>query len=192
MCHAFLNDSNFYLLLYQFDQFVADDVQKAGCPFCRGVLHSAVYPRKPRGIPSLQRTLDHYDCRFSFCCATDGCRKRCTPPSVRFLGRKVYLSVLIVLVNSLKHKLTRKRQNALVEMLNIPPKTLSRWRKWWCETFSLSRCWKMTSTQFLPPIAAQQLPDELLTRLVGNTLKDRVCKLLQLISPVTTASYVVI
>ena len=157
-----------------------------------GGLHSAVYPRKPRGIPSLQRTLDHYDCRFSFCCATDGCRKRCTPPSVRFLGRKVYLSVFIVLVNSLQHKLTRKRQNALVEMLNIPAKTLSRWRKWWCETFSLSRCWKINSTQFLPLIAAQQLPDELLTRLVGNTLKDRLCKLLQLISPVTTASYAVI
>ena len=192
MCHAFLSDSNFYLLLYQIDQFVADDIRKTGCPSCGGILHSAVYPRKPRGIQSLQKPLDHYDCRFSFCCATDGCRKRCTPPSVRFLGRKVYLGVFVVLVNSLQHKLTRKRQSALVEILNIPAKTLSRWRKWWRETFSSSRCWKMSRTQFLPPIMAGELPHELLTRLVGDTLKDRVCKLLQLVSPVTTASYAVI
>jgi hypothetical protein len=30
-----------------------------------------------------------YGQRFSFCCAVGGCRKRTTPPSLRFLGRKV-------------------------------------------------------------------------------------------------------
>jgi len=33
-----------------------------------------------------------------FCCAVDGCRSRATPPSLRFLGRKVYLAAIVVLV----------------------------------------------------------------------------------------------
>jgi hypothetical protein len=111
---------------------------------------------------------------------------------VRFLGRKVYLGVFIVLVNALQHKLTRKRQSILVETLNIPPQTLSRWRTWWREHFSGSRCWALIRRQFLPPITDHQLPDGLLGRLHGDTLEDRVRKLLQLIAPVTTTQYGVI
>jgi hypothetical protein len=37
-----------------------------------------------------------YTQRFSFCCAIDGCRSRATPPSLRFLGRKVYCAAIIV------------------------------------------------------------------------------------------------
>lgn len=190
MCHAFLNDSNFFVWLLQIDRSLAEEVRKAGCPACGGVLHSARYPRKPRGIQSLRRSLDPYDYRFSFCCATDGCRQRCTPPSVRFLGRKVYLGVFVVLVNALPHKLSRKRQSALVERLNIPPQTLSRWRTWWRETFVLTRSWQMIRSQFLPPIAVDQLPDTLLARLAGD-LRDRVGHLLRLIAPVTTRYQVI-
>ncbi len=49
MCHAFLNDSRFYQLLLHIDQDIAAEVQAGGCS-CGGVLHSARYPRKPRGI----------------------------------------------------------------------------------------------------------------------------------------------
>jgi len=41
-------------------------------------------------IHDLRRTARSW--RFSFCCARDGCRTRKTPPSFRFLGRKVYLA----------------------------------------------------------------------------------------------------
>ena len=41
---------------------------------------------------------EEYRCRFSFCCDRDGCRKRVTPPSVRFLGRKVYLGAVVILI----------------------------------------------------------------------------------------------
>jgi len=52
------------------------------CPPC--------YPRKPRGIPFVPE--ESYEYRLRFCCAEDGCRRRITPPSVRFFGRKVFLS----------------------------------------------------------------------------------------------------
>jgi hypothetical protein len=85
-------------------------------------LHSARYPRKPRGIRYL---LDGaYESRFSFCCATEGCRHRTTPPSVRFLGRKVYLGVIVILMTALAHGLSTTRRLRLIEELNVSAQTL--------------------------------------------------------------------
>ncbi len=89
MCHAFLTDARFYQFLFHIDQEIAGDVRLEGCTHCGGRLHFACYPRKPRGMRCARD--GRYDTRLSFCCANDGCRRRCTPPSVRFLGRKVYL-----------------------------------------------------------------------------------------------------
>ena len=49
MCHAFLTDTNFYQLLFQIDEAIAEEVSARGCD-CGCVLHSARYPRKPRGL----------------------------------------------------------------------------------------------------------------------------------------------
>jgi hypothetical protein len=78
VCHAFLTDANFYRLIFQIDESLAEEVRSRGCD-CSGRLHSARYPRKPRGIRS---ALDaSYASRLSFCCAQDGCRRRHTPAS---------------------------------------------------------------------------------------------------------------
>jgi len=45
---------------------------------------------------------------LSFCCALDGCRSRATPPSLRFLGRKVYLAAIVVLIAILRHGATAR------------------------------------------------------------------------------------
>ena len=184
MCHAFLSDSRFYQLLFHMDQSLAADVQVGGCCFCGGVLHSARYPRKPRGLRS---ALDEsYETRLSFCCAVDGCRRRNTPPSVRFLGRKVYLGTMIVLLTALQHGLTDKRRRALIERLNIPPQTLARWHRWWQEVFPTSRCWRAERSHFIPPVPTDQLPGALLGRFTGTTLPQCLCQMLLLICPVST------
>lgn len=185
MCHSFLSDTRFYQLLFRIDQTIAEEEQRAGC-CCGGVLHSARYPRKPRGLRSV---LDEsYDYRLSFCCAADGCRRRRTPPSVRFLGRKVYLGVIVVLATALHHGLTEKRRQSLIEVLDIAPQTLSRWRQFWRETFPESRCWRAEKGCFIPPVEVIHLPGALLARLTAEALSDRLCQLLVLICPVTTAS----
>ena len=185
MCHAFLNDSNFYHLLFRIDQSIAVEEQKIGCS-CGGVLHSARYPRKPRGIRSV---LDEsYDYRLSFCCSADGCRRRRTPPSVRFLGRKVYLGVIVVLATALHHGLTAKRRQQLIDVLDIAPQTLSRWRRFWREVFPKSRCWQAERGCFMPPVEVMHLPDALLARFTAESLCDRLCQLLVLVCPVTTVS----
>jgi hypothetical protein len=184
VCHDFLYDSSFYQLLFQIDQELAAEVQAGGCGFCGGALHSASYPRKPRGLRFAWDA--SYDRRLSFCCAEDGCRRRHTPPSVRFLGRRVYLGVVVVLVTALQHGLTDRRRRELVERLDLPPQTLSRWRRWWRAVFPKTRCWRSERSQFLPPIPGAQLPGSLLGRLTGIGLPERLCRLLHLIAPVTT------
>lgn len=185
MCHGFLCDASFYRLLFRIDQDLANEVQTAGCCFCGGVLHSARYPRKPRGVrTALDAT---YQWRLSFCCGEESCRRRHTPPSVRFLGRKVYLGALVVLLTALQHGLTDRRRRKLIEQLDIPPQTLARWRRWWQEVFPSTRCWRAEQSHFLPPIAVAALPGALLGRLTGADLPERLGQMLLLICPVSTA-----
>jgi hypothetical protein len=185
VCHAFLTDTKFYQLLTRIDESIAEEARARGCD-CGGVLHSARYRRKPRGLRS---ALDSsYESRLSFCCEQDGCRRRSTPASVRFLGRKVYLSVIVVLITALHHGLTDQRRRRLIEALDVPAQTLWRWRRWWREQFLESRCWKGLAGQFIPPIVTNSLPGSLLERLTGRALSERLVQLLVLISPVTTSS----
>lgn len=187
MCHAFVSDSRFYQFLFHIDQEMANETQLEGCAHCGGRLHVACYPRKPRGIHC---ALDEScESRLSFCCATDGCRRRCTPPSVRFLGRKVYLGAIVVLVMAMEHGLSAKRRQQLIEQLDLYPQTLARWRRWWRKVFPASRCWQANRGHFIPPVDVSQLPGALLGRLSFDTLQHRVCLLLRLLAPLTTTSW---
>ena len=161
-------------------------MQAGGC-CCGGVLHSARYPRKPRGLCVMRD--ESGVTRLSFCCAVDGCRRRTTPPSVRFLGRKVYTGAMVILLTALEHGLSPRRRQWLIETLDIWPQTLCRWRKWWRETFSASRCWQAQRGNFMPPLALSQLPGALLGRLTGNNLQQRLCQLLVLLMPETSTSW---
>ena len=93
VCHVDLQRSQFFLFLIRLDEELAAQAQCAGCS-CGGVLHRANYPRKPRGCPTLA-IRDAFSSRLSFCCSR--CRRRTTSVSVRFLGRRVYLGLVVVL-----------------------------------------------------------------------------------------------
>src|SRR6185436_12698674 len=87
--------------------------------------------------------------RDSFCCDQDGCRKRHTPPSFRFLGRKVYWGLVVLLVSAMRHGINAQRVHALRESLGIDRRTLERWRVWWLEQFVQSTFWKAAQSRFL-------------------------------------------
>jgi hypothetical protein len=103
---------------------------------------------------------------------------------VRFLGRKVYLGVIVVLATALHHGFTEPRRRRLIQALGVPPQTLWRWQRWWREGVVDTRCWKALAGQWIPPITPERLPGALLDRLTGETLAERLVQLLILISPV--------
>lgn len=91
-----LEHSSFFKILESFDKDISDVMKAKGCMYCSGKLDVGHYQRKPRGLEWAELT-DESNTRYSFCCREESCRKRSTPLSLRFAGRKVYCSVFIVL-----------------------------------------------------------------------------------------------
>jgi hypothetical protein len=142
------------------------------------VLHSARYPRKPRGCPAA--VLKDYSWRFSFTCAR--CEQRATPASVRFLGRRVYLAVVLTQVSSPGSPTAQH----LAELLAIPVRTLDRWRAWWSRDFLRTPFWQSMRERFTTPIPAEELPRSLLERFDASTPTQQLVLLLRFLAPLST------
>ena len=180
MCHALLQDIKFFQLLLRIDEELADQAQAKGCA-CGGILHRANYPRKPRGCLNEMRA--DFESRFSFCC--NRCRRRTTSMSVRFLGRRVYLALAVVLVSA-RHAGQIPAAARLSSTLDIPVRTLQRWRQWWKQQFPLTPLWQAHCARFMPPVVSDLFPAGLLERFAG-TAKDALMRLLVFLSPITVA-----
>ena len=176
-----LADATFHNLLLAYDRDLADNAREAGCA-CGGVLHSAKYPRKPR--PWLAWLRAEHHSRFSFCCAVDGCRSRATPPSLRFLGRKVFLATIVVVVSIMQHGMSEPRMRRLVQSVNVDRRTIARWRTWWREVFTTSPFWRSTRAAFMPPLDEDRLPTALIERFAGSAA-ERMIALLRFLAPIT-------
>jgi hypothetical protein len=179
-----LVDDRFYHVLAGIDAELAETARRAGCP-CSGALHSARYPRKPRGLPN---DAGRDEWRASFCCAS--CRRRTTPRSVRFLGRRVYLGAVVVLATALQQGPSPWRVRRLRSLFGMSVQTLARWRAWWTEAFAQSAFWKAARAAFSPPVADGTAPSSLLERFAGSA-DEPVEALLCFLSPLSTpAGYV--
>lgn len=182
MCDELFADTRLYDFLLAIDRELVVPVRVAGCPRCGGRLDSATYPRKPRGGP-IRRLAAAHTRRLSLCCAR--CRKRVTPPSVRFLGRRVYYGAVVVLA-CLK-ELTAKRVIELNELLGVDRRTLRRWRRWWNEAFVHLSWWRVGKARFSPALDHDRLPSALLERFASAD-PHPLAALLRFLSPITTSS----
>lgn len=181
---ALLTDPRLHAMLRQLDQELASTIREAGCPCCGGVLHSARYPRKPRGLPSQWRP---EECRrLSFCCAVETCRRRTTPPSVYFLGRKVYLATAVTLASALRCGATPIRMQRLSVLVGASRRTLRRWQVWWRRKMPGSTFWRSVSGALMPPVVTDELPLSLLERFTGD-LEHRVIALLRFLAPLSSS-----
>jgi hypothetical protein len=178
-----LRDARLLALLLRIDQDLARTASQGGCQLCGGPLHSARFPRKVRAALDLG---PDYSYRFSFCCAREGCRSRLTPPSVRFLGRKVYLGAVIVVVSALAGQATPAETRELRAAVGVSRRTLARWRRWWRCIVPQTRFWRVARGVFRTPVDGE-LPASLLERIDGNPLAKLVA-VLRFLSPITTGS----
>ena len=164
-------------LLKTVDKEAAQKLKEERCRYCGRPLHCGNYPRKPRG---------HKDCdfRYSFNCSNPDCRKRHTPVSVRFLGRRVYSGVVVVLLSAMTCGLNERRVAKLRDELGVDKRTLQRWREWWLDNFVASAFWKAGRASFMPPLAELLLPLSMVDRFQAKQ-REGLVKLMQFLAPLS-------
>lgn len=182
MSHKFLMASSFHSLLTVMDYELAEQERVKGCVYCGGRLHRSNYPRSPFGVPMRHRA--YYEERFSHCCGV--CRKRTTPPSVRFFGRYWFPAPLLILISALANGVTNKLCSRLKRLFGvmINKKTWKRWQRWWRDIFGVTPFWKGNTG--IIPIAQLTAPfPRALLVIYSGTLQNRLVSVLQFLAPLT-------
>ncbi|MGO9837402.1 MAG: hypothetical protein ACLP1X_24690 [Polyangiaceae bacterium] len=184
MCHVPEYDAKFLTALVTIDSEHAERVREAGCPRCKGPLDRADYGRKPRG--ELGEAAGGYERRCSFCCRVDGCRKRATPASLRFFGRKVYVAVLVVVASAAGRSMGLTGPRSPRQVRGVPVRTVRRWLDWWQTVFALGAFWSEAQGLLARPVDVGALPGSLHERF--GTGRVAIEKLLRFTAPITTES----
>lgn len=155
-------------------------VAAGGCPACGGPLHRSDYERKPRGAqiaPEGEASVR----RFSLCCGREGCRKRTLPPSLRFLGRRVYLGVVVIVASLVAQALGHA--SALGGATGVPTRTTRRWLSWWRGAFLRTEVFVAVRAR-LVGVAIAELPASIVDRLAGS-LAQQARTMMGLLGPIT-------
>ena len=184
MSHKFLQEASFHSLLNKIDQELSDNAHEEPCSHCGGRLHQSNYPRSPFGIALPFRK--NYEERLSLCCGK--CRKRTTPPSIRFFGRRRFPAPLILLISILTLGINDKRLSQVKRHfgITVSKSTWDRWRRWWRESFMTTAFWQQ-ARGLLPPrseIIQGPFPRELF-RVFQGKMEERMLFLLHFMTPLT-------
>lgn len=180
-CQSLLTHPKLPELLEKVDWEFAQEALLGGCLYCGAKLHWGSYGRKPRAGPW------KWDKRYSFCCSRQGsCRRRRTPPSVCFLGRKGYPGAVLVLLSAMTGAFSKEALSRLSKALGtiLYRRTLRRWRRWWQEVVLGSGFWKAARSWFLPPIVEERFVSALWQRF-GADSPEGLVRLLRFLSPLS-------
>lgn len=183
MSQNFLFNTSFHLLLIAIDQELADQLLQQGCSYCGNKLHTSNYPRSPVGI--LPQLRHYYAERISSCCNT--CRRRTTPPSVRFFGRRWYPAPLHILISALMLGINERRLEQVKRHfgITVSESTWKRWRRWWRESFSATLFWQQAKGFALKAVETKRLFPRALFVLFDRSLEENLRLLLRFLSPLT-------
>jgi hypothetical protein len=183
MYHDLPRAARFWSVLLAIDHDLSEKTRKLACP-CGGRLHTANYLRKPRG--TLVQLPPPQCLRLSFCCDRDGCRKRVTPPSVRFLGPKVYLGVIAILISAMRQGPTPRRVRELSQRFGADQQTIARWQAFWRERFPQTPFWKTERARLVPLVEIVALPFSLVDAFLARPHRCRGWTLLlRFLAPIT-------
>jgi hypothetical protein len=175
-----LIDVKFLGWLFAEDTAMAERVREAGCPYCGGVLHRAHYPRKVRGIGAEAEGL--FEVRFSFCCQR--CRRRQTPASLRFLGRRIYAGAAVLVAAVL---MLMASAVEAIRRVGAVKRTLGRWMRWWRVGLFATDFWRGAAGQFRERPDAMRMPLSVLEQLAGESDAERLALALRWLKPLTTS-----
>ena len=182
MWHELLSDDKFSAILFEVDEGLSDSERQRGCSRCSGPLHRADYPRKARGLA--EAVLGRFERRFSFCCAR--CRKRHTPPSVRFLGRRVYVGVAMLVGALIALAVTLAEA---VRVTGARGRTVARWIGFFQRELQGTRFWCAAQGSFSPPPDARGMPATLVERFAFADPSERLLGFLKFVTPITVSGW---
>jgi len=180
LSHDWIADLNFFRSLDVQDAEAAAAMKAAGCPRCGGRLDRADYPRKPRG-GEVGVAGELFGRRRSLCCAREGCRRRQTPASLVFLGRRVYLAITVVVATW---------RAAAARAASPPRRTVRRWLAWVAMEAQGTPCVTELRARMSPRLEpSEAIPGALIVRLqVGRTVSAALEATLRLLSPLSTTA----
>lgn len=174
--------SEFFEGLMAIDEAIVASVHAEACRNCGGRLHRGDYRRKPRG-GAMGVAAEAFQRRFSLCCGKEGCRRRATPPSVRFLGRRVYVGAIVIIASVIAVARSAGRRAT-----GVAPRTARRWVRWWRDVFPATSVFAAICARLVPTsLDRRRLPACILERL-GEDDELRVRRMLGWLAPLTTLS----
>jgi hypothetical protein len=107
-------------------------------------------------------------------------------PSVRFLGRKVYLHAVVILVAAMRQGPSPRRVRELSELFGADRRTIARWQVFWQEHFPQTQFWKVARGRLPLGAAIISLPRSLLDAFLGlDPSNDSWGRLLRFLAPIT-------
>jgi hypothetical protein len=121
---------------------------------------------------------------LSFCCDVDGCRCRSTPPSVRFLSRRVYLGVMVVLISAMHQGPSPKGLNVLQKRFGVDRRTIARWQAWWRDAFPRTKFWRVARARCFVHARDFEFPRTIVERFRAQSEKC-MAALLRFLSPMS-------
>ncbi|KYF85758.1 MULTISPECIES: hypothetical protein [Sorangium] len=173
----------FFRVLVEVDEAVTRRVAAEGCPVCDGPLHRCDCDRKPRGA-LVAPAGEAFARRFSLCCGREGCRKRAMPPSVRFLGPRVYWGAVVILATIVA--LALRAAAKIRRRTGVPARTTRRWLGWWQGPFLRTGVFVSICARLIGADVGR-VPASIVDRLEG-TQTQQVRTMLELLAPLTTIS----
>ena len=159
------SSATLYEALHRIDLDLAEQTKAAGCPWCGDPLDYGRWSRQPRGcdLP------DALKIRHGLCCRREGCRRRTTPPSTLFQGRRVYWSaVILVSVLVRQRRLEGRSARALRLRFGVTHRTLLRWIGWFETAQARTRGWRTLRGLVPASVSDRELPSSLLAALEGK------------------------
>jgi len=109
-----------------------------------------------------------------------------TPPSVRFLGRKVYLAAVVILISAMRQGPSPRRVRELSRLFEVDRRTIARWQVFWREHVPQTAFWKVARARLIPAVQIVTLPLSLTEAFLrGEDLWDEWKRLLEFLSPIT-------
>jgi hypothetical protein len=183
MFDQFTFGREFFATLEALDLGIARRVAASRCRVCGGPLHAGNFLRKPRGA-LLAPDGEAFVVRFSLCCGREGCRKRATPPSLRFLGRRVYLGVVVIVASLVAQALGARS----AKTTGVPRRTTRRWLGWWRGPFLATEVLVAIRAR-LVGVDVEGIPRSIVARLPG-TAHEQTTAMLHLLAPLTTGTVI--